>query len=989
MANPDSQSESSTEPLFRAIDGRLILRRNSEINYILEMALDEIKSMVKARRAEFFFFNEAGELTAFRPPEAGAESQQAGMRRLSEYCIRERTSYNYRKPRLNPDASPEILRSAARVGGPVAGLELEEPALCVYLGLQEGELGAVCLSDPIFFDHFFEADLNLVKNFAATFSILLRNGWADSQSSEIYLNFRSSLLLLLDNAHLNQKIKYSDYRLNTVLEVSNLINSSRELNEMIQAVLYSSRRVLRAQSASLFLVDEETGELYFDIVTGKEGDALKGFRIPPGQGIVGLCAREKRSIVVNDAPNDPRIYRVVDEYSQNITRNLMAAPLMVNDRCIGVLEVINTIDRSYFNESDMELFESLSDSVAIAVQRRMLLDDVEKKNQELERKLRESSTLHAVTRVLVEVGSADELFLRVLETIHSNMHIKRLSVLLYRDDLDELEVKATVGFDPRSPAALNGGETTAVAANAEGLGGDDGDAAPIAANVNVNANPDTRGDAESDGRSLGRYVFDSNQSLFVKDFAEEPPIMQRFTRPDRYRTPGCILIPLAGSRSKRPYGVLCASDPGTGEFLEEDFPLLSTIASQVTRGYENWILNQESMAKKAIEKEVEITSRIQQNILPSDIPDHMHMELGASSVMAQTTGGDFYDYHVHSPNGQVTLLVADVSGKSLPAALFMAISSSILRTIIRSESDPVQILTKANDLIYEESQSGMFVTVFLARYDPHTGILSYASAGHNEMLLMHSDGEYEMLSGKGHPLGVLPSHRQRYHGGQRKIRGDDLLVLYTDGVSEAMNAMNDEYGLEKFIRLLRANRDRKPAEMIDIVYRSVLDFSGTALQSDDFTMLVSRFQGALEGVREYHLKLPAHKDSIPALRDRLMQICIRHGLFGDELDDILLVSDEAATNILVHAYADTTLPNPDFECDLQIESHNYVRINFRDQGRAFRMDDVKEPDVRQNLAGKRKGGFGVYLIKSLMNRVEYRRENGVNYLFAEKDLQKS
>lgn len=959
MANLDSQSESSTEPLFRAIDGRLILRRNSEINYILEMALDEIKSMVKARRAEFFFFDEAGQLAAFRPPEAGAELQQAGMRRLSEYCIHERTSYNYRKPKLTADATPEARRSVAQIGGPVAGLDLEEPALCVYLGLQEGELGAVCLSEPIFFDHFFEADLNLVKNFAATFSILLRNGWADNQSSEIYLNFRSSLLLLLDNAHLNQKIKYSDYRLNTVLEVSNLINSSRELNEMIQAVLYSSRRVLRAQSASLFLVDEETGELYFDIVTGKEGDTLKGFRIPPGQGIVGLCAREKRSIVVNDAPNDPRIYRVVDEYSQNVTRNLMAAPLMVNDRCIGVLEVINTIDRSYFNESDMELFESLSDSVAIAVQRRMLLDDVEKKNQELERKLRESSTLHAVTRVLVEVGSADDLFLRVLETIHSNMHIKRLSVLLYRDDLDDLEVKAAVGFDPNSPIEKIAG---------------DGVSDP---------------EHEAAARSLGRYVFDANQSLFIKDFAEEPPLMQRFTQPDRYRTPGCIIIPLAGARSQRPYGVLCASDPGTGEFLEEDFPLLSTIASQVTRGYENWILNQESMAKKAMEKEVEITSRIQQNILPSNIPDHMHVELGASSVMAQTTGGDFYDYHIHSPNGQVTLLVADVSGKSLPAALFMAISSSILRTIIRSESDPVQILTKANDLIYEESQSGMFVTVFLARYDPHTGILSYASAGHNEMLLMHSDGEYEMLSGKGHPLGVLPSHRQRYHGGQRKIRGDDLLVLYTDGVSEAMNSFNDEYGLEKFIRLLRANRDRKPTEMIDIVYRSVLDFSGTALQSDDFTMLVSRFQGALEGVREYHLKLPAHKDSIPALRDRLMQICIRHGLFGDELDDILLVSDEAATNILVHAYADTTLSNPDFECDLQIESHNYVRINFRDQGRPFRMDQVKEPDVRQNLAGKRKGGFGVYLIKSLMNRVEYRRENGVNYLFAEKDLHQS
>lgn len=932
----------SNEPLFRTAGGRLVLGRNEELNYILEMALDEIKSMIKARRADFYFFEDDQTLVPFK-----SDGSHSGLRNLCDYCIRERTSYNFRKRKTDD--------SGAVANYPAEIQDLDEPALCVYLGLQEGELGAIVLSEPIFFEHFFEADLNLVKNFAATFSILLRNGWTDQRTSEIYLNFRSSLLLLLDNAHLNQKIKNADYRLNTVLEVSNLINSSRELNEMIQAVLYSCRRVLRAQSASMFLVDEKTGELYFDIVTGKEGDTLKGFRIPPGQGIVGLCAREKRSIVVNDAQNDPRIYRVVDEFAHNITRNLMAAPLMVNDRCIGVLEVINTIDRSYFNESDLELFESLSDSVAIAIQRRMLLDAVEGQNLELERKLRETTTLHAVTRALVEVSSAHDLFQRVLETIYENMHIQRLSVMLYESANDALSVEAIVGPRP-------GREEPGV--------------------------PERDGRPAGEKKSLARYVFDRNEPLFIKDLSQHKELLEYCT-PGRYATNTFILIPLTGSRNENPYGVLCATDPSLDVFLEEDFPLLSTIASQVVRGYENWLLNQESMAKKAMEKEVEITSRIQKNILPSSIPEHMHVELGARSVMARTTGGDFYDYHVHSDNGPITLLVADVSGKSLPAAIFMAMSSSILRTIIRTETDPVQILTKANDLIYEESQSGMFVTVFLARFDPHTGTLRYASAGHNEMLLLHTDGSFEMLSGRGHPLGVLPSHRQKYIGGERKVQGDDLLVLYTDGVSEAMNSRNEQFGLEPFMNLVRHNKDRKPAEIIQTVYREVLQFSGSDLQTDDFTMLVSRFQGTLEGSRRYHIELPAHKESIPALRDQLMQICIRHGLFGDELDDILLVSDEAATNIVVHAYADSELPDPRFECDLQIESHNYVRINFRDRGRPFRMDQVQQPDVRQNLAGKRKGGFGVYLIKSLMTRVEYRREDGVNYLSAEKDLQQT
>ena len=385
------------------------------------------------------------------------------------------------------------------------------------------------------------------------------------------------------------------------------------------------------------------------------------------------------------------------------------------------------------------------------------------------------------------------------------MNIRRLSVILYDSETDDLYVQAAAGDYEDNIK----GQTV-------------------------------------EKNSLARYVFEKNEPLFIKDL-EQHPELAALGAPDRYRSRTCILLPLSGSRT---YGVLCFADPSLDVFMEEDFPLLKTVTAQVVRGYENLLLQEESVQRKAIEKEVEITSRIQQNILPSHDPEHMHLQLGAKSVMARTTGGDFYDYHVHSPNGPVTLLVADVSGKSLPAALFMAISSSILRTIIRTENDPVQILSKANDLLYEESQSGMFVTVFLARYDPHTNLLRYASAGHNEMLLLHADGELEMLSGRGHPLGVLPSHRQKYIGGERQIRGDDLLVLYTDGVSEEHDADNEEYGLDRFIQLLKAERKKDPDEIIENVYRSVLDFTGSDLQSDDFTMLISRFQGALRGARQ-------------------------------------------------------------------------------------------------------------------------------------------
>ncbi|HMU85588.1 MAG TPA: SpoIIE family protein phosphatase, partial [Leptospiraceae bacterium] len=583
--------------------------------------------------------------------------------------------------------------------------------------------------------------------------------------------------MLLENAHLNHKIKESDHQLKSVLEVSNLINSSRELSEMIQTVLYSAKRVIRAESASLFLVDEKTGELYFEIIAGNKKD-LKGFRIPRGQGIAGITAATKKSLIVNDAQNDARVFRQVDQVSREITRNILAAPLLIEGEAIGVIEVINTIDRPAFSEHDLEIFESFSDSVAIALQRRRLLDSIQRTNVQLERRLREITSLHAVARAQVEERTIQDLFARALNIVRDDLKVGRASIL------------------------MASGSTLKMAASAGTY--DESDATP---------------------GSLAHHVFSTNRPVFIEDFRENPEFAA-MANPHRYDSRSCIILPLA-SPGQPPFGVLCLAEPSSGQFLEEDYKLLLTIASQIVKGYENLGLNEQIIVKKSLEKEMEITSRIQRNILPIKKPQHLHLDLAARSVMAKTTGGDFFDYYVHTPNGDVSCLVADVSGKSLPAALFMAVSSSILRTIIRQEIDPTRVLAQANDLLFEESQSGMFVTVFLCRYDPSTGRLRYASAGHNEMILMHENGNYEMLSGKGSPLGVLPAYRQKYLGGSTQVRDGDLLILYTDGVIEAVNSAGEEFGMDRLMSTLHEVRDRKPEEIVETVYKRVIDFSGS------------------------------------------------------------------------------------------------------------------------------------------------------------------
>jgi phosphoserine phosphatase RsbU/P len=255
------------------------------------------------------------------------------------------------------------------------------------------------------------------------------------------------------------------------------------------------------------------------------------------------------------------------------------------------------------------------------------------------------------------------------------------------------------------------------------------------------------------------------------------------------------------------------------------------------------------------------------------------------------------------------------------------------------------------------------------------------------MILMRKDGSVIFLSGKGTPLGVLPGYSSKYIGGEVPIQDNDLIVLYTDGVIEATDKDNNEFGLDAFIEILKGNIHKKPEEIIDEVYRRVMEFSGSELQYDDFTILISRFHGTIRGMKDYRFTLPAQVESIPALRDFILNICQRHGLSGREVDDILLAADEAATNIILHAYDKTDITDPFFECELYIESNKLLRIVLIDKGRVFDPQNVKEPNLNENLTGKRKGGFGVYLIKSIMDSVEYQRVDDKNYLRMERNLQ--
>ena len=241
-------------------------------------------------------------------------------------------------------------------------------------------------------------------------------------------------------------------------------------------------------------------------------------------------------------------------------------------------------------------------------------------------------------------------------------------------------------------------------------------------------------------------------------------------------------------------------------------------------------------AQAQLKHELDIARALQIAILPSKFPAKSGCDGAARMVPATTMGGDFYDF-IELPDGRVGIVMADVSGKGVPAAFFMAVARTNLRELAMHHADPAACLARTNDVLCTQNPMELFVTVFYCIFDPKTGVLRYANGGHNPPYVRHVDGSIEILSGTGGlVLGAMPGVEYPNH--TVEMRAGDRLVLYTDGVTEAFNHVDEAYGVERLIAEVKAHGDGPAEALVERICRSVTTFSGTAPQSDDITLTV-------------------------------------------------------------------------------------------------------------------------------------------------------
>jgi phosphoserine phosphatase RsbU/P len=244
----------------------------------------------------------------------------------------------------------------------------------------------------------------------------------------------------------------------------------------------------------------------------------------------------------------------------------------------------------------------------------------------------------------------------------------------------------------------------------------------------------------------------------------------------------------------------------------------------------------------SLQQELEIARTMQLTILPQVFPDLVELDTAARMIPAKEVGGDFYDFFPISED-KIAVVIADVSGKGIPAAFFMLIARTMLRAIAESGVGPAETMRRVNNLLAAENEQMMFVTVFYGELDLRTGVLAFSNGGHNPPLRVTRDGAViELERSQGIALAVMPD--MPFAEKSLKLDAGDMVVLFTDGVTEAFNGSDAMYGDARLVAAVGRQVTATAREGLDGVLSDVARFTAGAPQSDDITCLVLRWRGA-------------------------------------------------------------------------------------------------------------------------------------------------
>lgn len=275
------------------------------------------------------------------------------------------------------------------------------------------------------------------------------------------------------------------------------------------------------------------------------------------------------------------------------------------------------------------------------------------------------------------------------------------------------------------------------------------------------------------------------------------------------------------------------------EFSDKDLTLFRALAGQVAQAVDNARLLQHYDEKRRMQEELHVAQQIQQSLLPRGGLQAAGLDIAGLSVPCEETSGDYFDY-VRRPGGRLGLVIGDVSGHGLGAALLMSTARALLRAFAATEATPAELVTRLNRFLSEDIETGRFMTLFYGEIALRERTMTYVRAGHNEPVIYRRDKDaFEELGEGGVALAVIDNFEFESTGPLQLTRGD-LVVLYTDGIVEAMSPSREPFGIDRMKDVLRGHRDLTAKEIAAKVRQAVRDHTGTDVREDDLTLVVAK-----------------------------------------------------------------------------------------------------------------------------------------------------
>jgi len=688
---------------------------------------------------------------------------------------------------LNLDSGEGLIPETARNGKTILANDVShEPQYKPSSMLPDDTLSELCI--PLIYDKQVVGVLDIQSN---------RRNAFNQDDRLLFESLADTIAAAIHNADVYRSERWRRQVADSLREVAGLLSSDVSVDDVLDAILRELERNLPCDVAAVWLADGD--EIYLAHLHGADPVEVESVtsRWPETYDYL-VSALDSHEPVIR-MPADPLgptglACGYAADYSS------IAAALRIEDQPVGLLTLSHHLPGRYGHEAQA-MTSTYASYAAVAIENARLYDSAQEQAYA-------SAALLQVAQAVADANNLDETLNAIVRITPILVGVK--SCAIYYADMDGFQPAQAYGF----PEDVQGLLWEHKFANGD---------FPLLDTV----------------RERGQLVIGLLDPSIPQDWLD--PILMLTEQDSYYAMQGGerLLIGFPVMVRNDLFGVMLVEESNENRrFRQKRIEIISGICQQVALSIQNEHLKREMVLRERLEHEVELARQIQKTFLPNHLPEFPGWDLAAFWRPAREVGGDFYDIF-ELPDGKLGLFIADVSDKGIPAALFMALTRTLVRAVVYDIPSPAAVLQRVNNIIIPDNEQSMFVTAFYASLDLKSGRFEYANAGHNPPLwFARENRSISALRRTGTALGILDDIAAEnavihlHHG--------DFVLMYTDGLTEAFSPDDEVFGDERVSNLLNNHADATAADMMSAFEDSVNDFSGMLPPADDLTMISIR-----------------------------------------------------------------------------------------------------------------------------------------------------